>query len=78
MEKKIIENHEDKTRNLIVTFRIFQAVFFGIFALGISSLVGDIGGYMKIPISAFSITTTIFGLIGAMITGNLANKCKDW
>ena len=75
MEK---ENQKDKNRNAQVTFRIFQAIFFGILALGISSMFGDVSSYMKSPISTFSITTTIFGLIGSIITGILANKCKDW
>ena len=69
---------ENKNRSLIVTFRVFQAIFFGILALGISSMFGDVSSYVGIPISTFSVTTTIFGLIGSIITGNLANKCKDW
>jgi len=69
---------KDKNRSLRITFRVFQAIFLGMFALGISSMFGDISGYMEIPISSFSITTSIFGLIGAIITGVLANKSKDW
>jgi uncharacterized protein YacL len=69
---------ENKIRNTQITFRIFQAIFFGILALGISSIFGDFNSYMKSPISAFSITTTIFGLIGSIMTGILANKSKDW
>lgn len=72
------QKEPNDTRPYVVTFRIFQSLFLGLFALGISSLIGDIGGYYEIPISTFSITTTLFGLIGAIITGNLANKCKDW
>lgn len=75
MEK---ENKEVKNRNTQVTFRIFQAIFFGIFALGISSIFGDYSSYVKSPISTFSITTTIFGLIGSIMTGRLAKKSKDW
>ena len=71
---------EEKTENrsLTVTFRVFQAIFFGILALGISSMFGDIGSYVQSPISTFSTTTTVFGLIGSIMTGILANKCKDW
>lgn len=69
---------EKQDKKLVVTFRIFQAIFLGIFALGLSSVVGDISKAISIPVSAFSITTTLFGLIGAIITGIFANKCKDW
>jgi len=72
------EIKEPKNRNTIITFRVFQAIFFGILALGISSMTGDLSETMKIPISQFSVTTTIFGLIGSIITGRLAEKCKDW
>jgi hypothetical protein len=75
---KETEQKETKNRNMIVTFRIFQAVFFGMLALGISSMFGDVSSYMKSPFSTFSITTTVFGLIGAIITGRLAKNCKDW
>lgn len=60
MEKEIKE--ENKT--LVITFRIFQAIFFGIFALGISMGLGDYGHAIRLPFSQFSITTTVFGLIG--------------
>lgn len=77
MEKDKIENKENN-KKLIVTFRVFQAIFFGIFALGLSSVAGDLSSFAKSPISTFSITTTIFGLIGSMMTGILANKSKNW
>ena len=69
---------QDKNRSLRITFRVFQSIFLGIFALGISSMFGDVSNYAGIPISSFSITTSIFGLIGALMTGTLANKSKDW
>lgn len=72
------ESKEPKNRNAQITFRIFQAIFFGILALGVSSMFGDVSGAMHIPLSTFSVTTTIFGLIGSIVTGSLANKCKDW
>lgn len=73
-----MEKTERKNKNAQVTFRVFQAIFLGIFALGISSMSGDVSSYMNIPISAFSISTTIFGLIGTVASGILANKSKDW
>lgn len=73
-----MDKDKEVNRDLRVTFRLVQAIFFGILALGISSFVGDILEYAKSPISTFSTTTTIFGLIGAIVTGILADKCKDW
>lgn len=73
-----MKEEEIKNRKLIVTFRVFQAIFLGIFALGISSISGHVSVAVGVPTSSVSITTTIFGLIGSIITGILANKCKDW
>jgi hypothetical protein len=78
MKEQATKIEEDKRKNLVVTFRVFQSLFFGLFALGISLIFGDISKAVEFPVSSFSITTTIFGIIGAIITGNLANKCKDW
>ena len=41
-------------------------------------MTGDIGKVMEIPISGFSITTTIFGLIGSIVTGILAKQAEQW
>lgn len=73
MEKQQIRN-----RGMVVGFRITQAFCFGIFALGLSMMAGDYSSFIKSPISSFSITTTIFGGIGALITGYMANKCREW
>ncbi len=70
-------SEEDK-KNLKVTFRVFQAIFLGIFALGISLIVGDLTTAFEIPISKFSLSTTIFGGFGAIITGILSNQCQEW
>jgi len=72
------ENQKDKNRSLKITFRVFQATFLGIFALGISSVLGDLSNYVQIPISGFSIVSTIFGLIGSIITGTLAKQSEKW
>ena len=76
MVKEQIE--EPKNRNVIITFRIFQAIFLGVLALGVSSMFGDVGKAVSSPFSTFSITTTIFGIIGSITTGILAKKSKDW
>jgi hypothetical protein len=72
------EETERKNKNLYVTFRIFQAIFLGIFALGISSGIGDFFKFVELPIGTFSVTTTIFGLIGAIMTGSLAKQSEKW
>lgn len=59
------EQEKDKSRKLTVTFRVFQAIFFGMFALGVSMILGDLTKAIELPISNFSMTTTAFGLIGA-------------
>lgn len=72
------EQEEKSNKNLSITFRVFQAIFLGMFALGISMILGEITNAIQLPISNFATTTTAFGLIGAGLTGNLANKCKNW
>lgn len=72
------ESEQEIIKSRVVAFRTFQAIFWGIFALGISLILGDLAKAIGIPIGSFALTTTMFGLIGAMITGHFANKCKDW
>jgi uncharacterized protein YacL len=72
------KKEERKNKNLVVTFRIFQAICFGLFALGLSLMAGDWMGAIESPISSMSMATTIFGLIGAIITEILAKNCEDW
>lgn len=73
------ENTEKvENRNTKIAFRIFQAIFLGIFALGLSLCAGDFSVYVKSPISSFSLTTMIFGLIGAITTGILAKQSERW
>lgn len=80
MSKVIIEKNEiiRKSKSLVVTFRVFQAIFWGMFALGISMIGGDTTAYAKLPFSSFSITTTIFGFIGALLSGHFAKVSEDW
>jgi hypothetical protein len=72
------QEEKQEIKNLIITFRVFQAIFFGVFALGLSLISGDITGAFEVPVSNFSMTTTIFGLLGAIITGILSKQCENW
>ena len=72
------EIKERKNKNLYITFRIIQAVFMGMFALGLSNGFGDYFNYIKLPIGSFAVTTTIFGLIGMIMTGFLAKQSESW
>ena len=60
------------------TFKTFQALSLGIFALGVSSAIGDISGYYNFPLSAFSIGCTVFGLIGTVITEIMYRQAANW
>jgi len=77
-EKKDETKEEHKNKTVVVTFRIFQAIFYGIFALGISMSLGDYSKFISSPISQISIVTTVFGLIGIVITGSLAKSSEKW
>ena len=50
----------------------------GMFALGLSNGFGDYFNYIKLPIGSFAVTTTIFGLIGMIMTGFLAKQSESW
>ena len=69
---------ERKNKNVTITFRVFQALCFGIFALGLSLIAGDYTTFIQSPISAMSIGTTIFGLLGAITCGYAANRAEEW
>lgn len=69
---------EKKNKNVVITFRILQAISFGIAALGISMMAGEWAGAVKLPFSNISITLTVFGFIGAIITGVQAKNCETW
>jgi hypothetical protein len=65
-------------KEIIVTFRLFQAFCFGLCALGVSIGASDYGSSIQSPFSAMSIITTSFGLLGSIISGILANSAKKW
>jgi energy-converting hydrogenase Eha subunit A len=78
MKTVIKEEPVRKNVQIVITFRVFQAISFGILALGISLIFGDLMGYIKSPISTFATTTTIFGAIGSIVTGQLAKQAEKW
>jgi len=77
-ETEPVHEREHKNKGIVVTFRIFQAIFFGVFALGVSMALGDYSAYIKSPIGQLSIVLTIFGMIGAGITGMLSKQAEKW
>jgi branched-subunit amino acid permease len=72
-----MEKKNDKKRS-VVAFKMIQAIFLGIMALGLSMMGGDVSSAMKLPFSSFSLTTTVFGIIGAIITEIFSRKAEKW
>ena len=69
---------EKKHNNVEITARILQSICLGLLALGISSGLGDLGKVMHSPFSQFSITSTVFGLIGTIMTEIIARMSRKW
>ena len=69
---------KNENKSAIVSIRIIQAIALGIFALGLSLMSGDYSSYVKSPFSSISMTTTIFGLFGIIITEIMARQAKRW
>jgi hypothetical protein len=77
-KKVIAVLNERRNKSIYTTFRILQAIFLGIFALGLSNGIGEYLGFLQIPIGTFSVTTTLFGMIGSIMTGVLAKQSETW
>lgn len=67
-----------KSSNLLKNIRIVQAIFLGLFTLGISMCFGDIAPSLNIPVSGLSITTTFFGAMGYLMCEWFARKATEW
>ena len=78
MSDKLESSHTRKNEGVITTFRLCQALCFGISALGLAMIAGDLTTAAKSPISTLSMMTTVFGILGSVITGLLANQAKKW
>lgn len=74
MKKAGYEPVEDKSTQ--VGIRVVQAFCVGMFTLGISMMAGDISGAVHLPVSALSITTTLFGGIGSVMCEAFARKAE--
>jgi len=77
-KKNIVIKEEKQNKGIIITFKVFQAVFFGVSALGVSMLFGDYIKSIQSPFSIISVTMTVFGIIGVIITGVLSKSAEKW
>lgn len=66
-ERRKLEEEGVTASDAQVGVRCAQALCMGIFTLGLSMMVGDVSGAVKFPVSAMSITTTLFGGMGTII-----------
>lgn len=60
--------------SLKTKIRLLQALMLGVFTLGVAMTTSDLAGYYKFPISAFSLTTMLFGAGGSVICEIFARK----
>ena len=74
----MVEKEENKRLGMKVTFRVLQAISWGVCSLGLSMGIGDYTTFIALPIKSISITLTIFGFVAAMITGYQAKNCEKW
>ena len=65
-------------KKLAMRARIVQALFLGLFTLGLSMSVGDVSSVWEYPVSSMSITTTVFGLMGAIVCEIFARRAEKW
>lgn len=80
MREKINVNLEsqEKINSAEKKFRIGQALSLGIFTLGISMIIGDYLPTITTLIKPLSITTTVFGFMGTLLTELMARQARRW
>jgi len=78
LKKQAFEAEADSKKTAIAGIRAAQALCLGLFTLGISMGVGDVGGAYNIPVSSPSITTTLFGGFGSIICEVFARLAEKW
>jgi hypothetical protein len=64
--------------NISIGARVVQALFIGVFVLGVSMMVGDYSSTVKMPFSPLSLSTTMFGGLGALISEIIAQRARNW
>jgi len=77
-KKELNEFGRPKLNNSVVTIRIFQAIFMSVFAFGIASMGGDYAAFVQSPVSILSVTASIFGLLGTIMTEVYARMAAKW
>ena len=78
MENEKVKAESKDVRKAIGNIRNVQGIFLGIFTLGISMMTGDYASFIHSPISTLSMTTTVFGLMGTIVTEFMARKAVNW
>ena len=65
-------------KKLIIYSRVFGLLCYAILMLGIALSIGDLSVAAKSPISAISVSTTFFGLLGAIMSEITARRAESW
>ena len=64
----------EQKQGIALKIRVAQAISAGIFTFGLAGMTGDMTGSLGLPISSFSITTTLFGMMGMLVCDIFARK----
>ena len=59
-------NEETRSKQIALYAKVAQGFFLALFFLGVSIGVGDIAPILEIPLSAFSMSTMTYGLLGML------------
>jgi multisubunit Na+/H+ antiporter MnhB subunit len=65
-------------KTVAIYSRIASVLFLAIFILGISMMFGEGSQAAKIPFSSLSITTTMFGALGWVMSELTARRAEKW
>lgn len=70
-KKKLMDD-----RMIISNIRIVQAISIGIMTLGVSMGAGDLAQVAELAISSLSITTSLFGFVGTVMSEIMIGRIK--